>query len=95
MSVFDALLADHDTSAHGDGVLMAPDDIAFENPLFDVAFHPTRQVIAVADIDGYVFWCDPAKKKEKSHVTTESTDAALGCAAISTSSTRTIFSSAR
>ncbi len=59
MSVFDALLAGHDTSAHGadDAVVLAPEDIAFENPLFDVAFHPTRQIVSVADIDGYVHWC--------------------------------------
>jgi hypothetical protein len=57
MSVFDALLAEHDTSAAGgDHVVTAPDDIAFESTLFDVAFDPQKQIVCVADIDGYTHW---------------------------------------
>jgi hypothetical protein len=56
VSVFDALLAEHDTSAQGGNVVLAPDDIAFENALFDLAFDPQKQIVAVADIDGYTYW---------------------------------------
>jgi hypothetical protein len=56
VSVFDALLAEHDTSAQGGDVVHVPDDIAFENVLFDLAFDPQKQIVAVADVDGYTYW---------------------------------------
>ena len=31
-----------------------PDDISFDNQVFDLSFHPNRDVIAAGEIDGRV-----------------------------------------
>lgn len=57
MSAFDALLEEHDTRASiADDVVLAPDDIALDEVPFDLAFHPERDIVNVACIDGSVHW---------------------------------------
>lgn len=37
-----------------DGEDDVPDDISFDNQVFDLSFHPNRDVIAAGEIDGRV-----------------------------------------
>ena len=37
-----------------DGKDDVPDDISFDNQVFDLSFHPNRDVIAAGEIDGRV-----------------------------------------
>jgi hypothetical protein len=57
VSTFDSLLEEHDTRASiADDVVLAPDDIALDEVPFDLAFHPERDIVNVACIDGSVHW---------------------------------------